>query len=319
MKNNKRLIFNLLIILFSFAISHPSFAIGGGNLPPEQGFLPGGGGGGSGGIDPTDWDHDGKPAIHDNCPYKANFDQADSDGDGRGNVCDNCPQVANASQEDQDKNGIGDACEPPPSPKPIPGIGKLNLFNSNPKPNDPTPPPPPQPPQQVATEEYIVVHVPYKNKEAIRLMWHGLLAHQGYGVYEPGSWIQFYNRTVDLNDNPPTVKVDHTVHFKTWVRNGVLFLEPLVAQGEPEDLVRELKTSNDEKGMYDIIPNMPFMLSAPGSEFSVVRKNANNWEQPKIIEGEKLEYNVVGPLEIQIIIDPPSKSEECDPQGESGV
>jgi parallel beta-helix repeat protein len=58
-----------------------------------------------------DFDGDGVPDSHDNCPLSANPGQEDSDGDGVGDACDNCPSNANPGQADDDGNGRGDACE----------------------------------------------------------------------------------------------------------------------------------------------------------------------------------------------------------------
>ena len=59
----------------------------------------------------VDADLDGPGDACDNCPHVANADQADADTDGRGDRCDNCPHAANADQADADHDGVGDACD----------------------------------------------------------------------------------------------------------------------------------------------------------------------------------------------------------------
>ena len=168
------------------------------------------------------------------------------------------------------------------------------------------------------TQHYVLVKVPYKHREAVRAIWHGLYASHGYGVFAPGSWIKFTNSTVNIQNNVPSVQKDHPVKFKTWVRDGVLFVDPMESEDEPEKLSRGLSTANGQSGSYNVIPNMPFMISAPGSEFVVVNKRANYavYGAPKPIGGEALEYEVVGPLEIRFIYEAPPRGEECNPGSE---
>ncbi len=58
-----------------------------------------------------DRDHDGVPAVIDNCKTTLNPEQADEDHDGIGDVCDDCPRQFDPSQADRNRDGIGDVCE----------------------------------------------------------------------------------------------------------------------------------------------------------------------------------------------------------------
>ena len=71
---------------------------------------PGDGGAASDGST-ADFDGDGVPDDHDNCPMRANSDQADEDGDGLGDVCDPCPPLGGSANVDSDGDGVGDGCD----------------------------------------------------------------------------------------------------------------------------------------------------------------------------------------------------------------
>jgi len=58
-----------------------------------------------------DFDHDGVPAVADNCFSVPNEDQQDCDGDRVGDACDGCPADFNPNQSDIDHDTVGDACD----------------------------------------------------------------------------------------------------------------------------------------------------------------------------------------------------------------